>query len=135
MAYTPTEWQTGDVVTAEKLNKIEGGIEECSSNTSSVSGLVETSIDTQEDVMTINKSFNDLVAITQAGVLPFFSMLEDSESYYGYLSALKYEDDMYMAEFIQLPGTVVLFSLDPDSFMTTRLPQDQSDDGDDIIAT
>lgn len=27
MAYTPTEWATGDVITAEKLNKAEGGIE------------------------------------------------------------------------------------------------------------
>jgi hypothetical protein len=26
MAYTPTNWQTGDVVTAEKLNKLEGGV-------------------------------------------------------------------------------------------------------------
>ena len=25
MSYTPTAWQTGDVVTAEKLNKLEGG--------------------------------------------------------------------------------------------------------------
>lgn len=27
MSYTPTNWQTGDTVTAEKLNKMEGGIE------------------------------------------------------------------------------------------------------------
>ena len=26
MAYTPTEWATGDVITAQKLNKMEGGI-------------------------------------------------------------------------------------------------------------
>lgn len=26
MAYTPTEWETGDVITAEKLNKAEEGI-------------------------------------------------------------------------------------------------------------
>lgn len=26
MAYTPTEWETGDVITAEKLNKMESGI-------------------------------------------------------------------------------------------------------------
>ena len=26
MAYTPTEWETGDVITAEKLNKAEQGI-------------------------------------------------------------------------------------------------------------
>lgn len=28
MAYTPTIWETGNVVTAEKLNKMEGGIED-----------------------------------------------------------------------------------------------------------
>ncbi len=26
MSYTPTNWQTGDTITAEKLNKMEGGI-------------------------------------------------------------------------------------------------------------
>lgn len=30
MSYEPTIWQTGDIVTAEKLNKIEGGIAEAS---------------------------------------------------------------------------------------------------------
>ena len=28
MAYTPTEWKDGDVITAEKLNNIESGITE-----------------------------------------------------------------------------------------------------------
>ena len=27
MSYIPTNWQTGDIVTAEKMNKIEGGIQ------------------------------------------------------------------------------------------------------------
>ena len=26
MSYEPTNWQTGDVITAEKLNKLEGGV-------------------------------------------------------------------------------------------------------------
>ena len=26
MAYTPTEWKTGDIVTSEKLNKVENGL-------------------------------------------------------------------------------------------------------------
>lgn len=30
MSYTKTNWQTGDVITAEKLNKIEDAIEEAS---------------------------------------------------------------------------------------------------------
>ncbi len=28
MAYSPTTWETGDVITADKLNHIEEGIEE-----------------------------------------------------------------------------------------------------------
>lgn len=27
MAYTPTEWNTGDLITAEKLNKLEQGVQ------------------------------------------------------------------------------------------------------------
>lgn len=30
MSYTPTEWKGGDVITAEKMNKIESGINEVS---------------------------------------------------------------------------------------------------------
>ena len=26
MAYTPTEWQCGDTITADKLNKLEQGV-------------------------------------------------------------------------------------------------------------
>lgn len=26
MSYSPTEWENGDVITAEKLNKLEGGV-------------------------------------------------------------------------------------------------------------
>lgn len=29
MAYTPTEWNCGDTITAEKLNKLENGLAEC----------------------------------------------------------------------------------------------------------
>ena len=27
MAYTPTEWKDGDIITAEKLNKLEAGVQ------------------------------------------------------------------------------------------------------------
>lgn len=26
MAYTPTQWNTGDIITAEKMNKLEQGV-------------------------------------------------------------------------------------------------------------
>ena len=38
MAYTPTNWKTGDVITAEKLNNMESGIADCDT---AVTGLKE----------------------------------------------------------------------------------------------
>ena len=43
MAYTPTNWQTGDTITAEKLNKMESGIE--SANAPFVVTLTPTALD------------------------------------------------------------------------------------------
>lgn len=40
MAYTPTEWQSGDIVTSEKLNKIENGIADAG-------GVLVATVDTQ----------------------------------------------------------------------------------------
>lgn len=61
MAYTPTEWQSGDVVTSAKLNNIESGI-------TSASGLCV--YDGEES--TLNKSYNDLLSMLNSGVIPFF---------------------------------------------------------------
>lgn len=47
MSYTPTEWATGDVVTAEKLNKIEGGIQEAG-ELPKQSGIVTFEVTTTE---------------------------------------------------------------------------------------
>lgn len=49
MAYTPTEWETGDIITAEKLNNMEQGIEDAF-----VAPAV-TSAD-EGDVLTVNSS-------------------------------------------------------------------------------
>lgn len=128
MSYTPTEWQTGDVVTAEKLNKIEGAIEECSSNIPSVSGRVEVSVDAETNIVTINKSFNDLVAITQAGVVPFLIMSIGEEIGCGTLAALQHEEDKYVADF----GVAPFLSSDPNDFMTFKIQQQSPGSGDDV---
>ena len=128
MAYTPTEWQTGDIVTAEKLNKIEGGIEECSSNIPSVSGLVEGSMDTETDIATINKSFNDLVAITQAGVVPFLIVSTEQEITCGNLGLLQYEEDTYTAVFASLSAITAFYSSNPNDLMTLEAAPDNNED-------
>lgn len=56
MSYTPTEWDSGDIITAEKLNKIEQGISEASSSGGSGGGSGElpevTNVD-NGDVLTV----------------------------------------------------------------------------------
>lgn len=50
MAYTPTEWKTGDVITAAKLNNMEQGIETSvhifdATNIQPFDGLIKTGVD------------------------------------------------------------------------------------------
>ena len=40
MSYTPTNWQCGDTITAEKLNKLENGLAECCSGGGTTLGMV-----------------------------------------------------------------------------------------------
>ena len=48
MAYTKTSWQTGDIVTSEKLNHAEDGIEAANQNT-----LPAVTSDDNDDVLTV----------------------------------------------------------------------------------
>ena len=67
MSYTPTNWQTGDTVTAEKLNKMEGGIE--LANDAFVIKLTPTN---QDFSGTIDKTYDEIVAAVNSGVKIFF---------------------------------------------------------------
>lgn len=40
MAYTKTNWKDGDVISAERMNKIEKGIEDAASSGGVVRGLL-----------------------------------------------------------------------------------------------
>ena len=78
MAYTPTEWQTGDVVTAEKLNKIESGIEGAGGVL-----IIEPTITHEGDatIFNLNASFNDIKNALLSGknILVQFAMPLDSD--------------------------------------------------------
>lgn len=69
MSYTPTEWDSGDIITAEKLNKIEQGISEASSSGGgegggSGDGGLYLLTETEEG---IEQSYNDVKAAFDAG--------------------------------------------------------------------
>lgn len=44
MSYTPTEWKTGDVITAERLNKAEQGIKDAHDNAADISSEISTEV-------------------------------------------------------------------------------------------
>lgn len=57
MTYTPTEWKNGDVITAEKLNKIEEGV---SGNNSDLFMLVNAETIYNDILTTIDKTFDEI---------------------------------------------------------------------------
>lgn len=78
MAYTPTNWQTGDTITAEKLNKMEQGI-------ASTGGAVQVgyTFSTADGTLTFDKTWQELYNSMAAGSLCIATFdLEDFGTYY-----------------------------------------------------
>ena len=63
MGYIPTEWQTGDIITAAKLNKAEGGIE------AAYPYIVPIVYDEETSAFILQASFDDISAAASAGRL------------------------------------------------------------------
>lgn len=125
MAYTPTEWKTGDIVTAEKLNKLENGV----SNGGDIELVTATNVD---DVLTLNVSWNDVYnAITSGKIVVYVETQGDMQEY-GILEVrLNYcvhiacataemaesETDMYMAGFKQGQVELQFQATNPDDLL------------------
>lgn len=94
MAYTPTEWETGDVITAEKLNKAENGI------AGATPLIIPVAYDDSTYIYTLDASYSELLAHKDG-----FNMckLETATKIeYGYLAQLYVSDGTYYAKFITL---------------------------------
>lgn len=62
MSYTPTEWETGQTITAEKLNKLEQGV----ANAGGVF-VVGMTYDYDNSRITLDKTYAEMLAAAQAG--------------------------------------------------------------------
>ena len=71
MSYTPTNWASGDIITTEKLNKIEQGISEVSNINSGSSGIVQGPLIVSEAsdglVVVLNKTWQEIYNAVEAG--------------------------------------------------------------------
>lgn len=76
MSYTPTQWQTGDTITAEKLNNMEGGIE--NANEPFIVTCTPTALDYSG---TTDKTVAEIYAAYQAGKKLVFRILTGATTY------------------------------------------------------
>lgn len=58
MEYTPTEWKNGDVITAEKLNKLEQGI--ANSNSGMLEVIMTAKGASDEEGFQLNKTWQEI---------------------------------------------------------------------------
>ena len=68
MSYEKTTWETGDTITAEKLNNLEGGVERAQPNVEFFIIHVTEAVDEQFNKhFTADKTFSEIVAAANAG--------------------------------------------------------------------
>lgn len=99
MAYVPTEWKTGDIVTAAKLNKLEEAV----ANAGGGSELPAVTSDDNGDVLTVVEG-----AWAKAVPLPMVYMIPGD---YGDGDVISHEyDDIFLKAFDE--GYIVLYVVD-----------------------
>ena len=62
MSYTKQNWQSGDTITATKLNHMEDGIADGG-------GVVVVHVTDEDDVLTLDKTWNELQELLSSGAL------------------------------------------------------------------
>lgn len=112
MSYTPTNWVTGDTITATKLNNMEQGIANAGGG---VSGLITDTNDA------LDKTYNEINDMISAGVLPYIKYnsgyvlrliyMSDSDDYVVQFGAYDIENQAYSTNMYissTADGTLVL---------------------------
>ena len=90
MSYTPTNWQTGDTITAEKLNNMEGGIE------NAINPFIVTLTPTAQDFSgTMDKTVAEINEAYTAGRKIVFRVYSDATRYNEVEAAVVYKNGSY----------------------------------------
>lgn len=135
MAYEPTTWQTGDVVTAEKLNKLENGVVGSSSSENLIATLTYNEAD---DYFALDKSWRDIKnALDAGGIVVAKNAYEESSGpvitdiwyLYSTMSVDSPTGDVaYGAGFRNMAANerIEFTATDPDALLTTLEESDPS---------
>lgn len=104
MSYTPTEWKKGDVVTSEKLNKLEGGV--------AAGGVlvVEATLDAGTQDLVLNKTAGEIFAAKFAVMQIDLSDYGLNGTGYGAMSLATQSNSGYTFAFTLGPDTDGFFA-------------------------
>lgn len=90
MSYTPTNWQTGDTITAEKLNNMESGIENANNP------FIVTLTPTAEDFSgTMDKTVGEINEAYEAGRKIVFRVYSGATEYNDVEVTVVFKDENY----------------------------------------
>lgn len=107
--YEPTEWQSGDIVTAEKLNKLENGV-------AGAVLVVTGTYDEQTDFTTLDKTWQEIYDAPLAVV-----RTEDSGET-GTDIVIYLENTEANKYIVNTIGNNTFFATSPDGTLTDQLP-------------
>lgn len=108
MSYTPTNWQRGDTITAEKLNNMESGIE--NANEPFIVTLTPTAADFSG---TMDKTVAEINAAYEAGRKIVYKVMENATSYIMVDCSAQYFDGHVYPSFnayIVMEGVGIVFA-------------------------
>ena len=111
MSYNPTNWSTGDIVSAEKLNKIEHGIVEAASSGGGSGPLVVTFSDKNHDIYRFvsNVLSTDITAALNAKrpVDMYLEHYANGTAVTHYIEKINYIWDMQQNTFVEGQNTLL----------------------------
>lgn len=130
MAYQKTNWATGDVVTAEKLNNIESGIEDVGGGVL----MVHVNFDETIGVPSLDKTWQEIYDAVEADKIVALKMMENlqEENYdeytVGYLIGIMQVSEFseYYVRFLHNGEFVECVANDPNEY---PVPADYEDSG------
>lgn len=113
MSYTPINWQTGDTITAEKLNNMEQGIASAGGGTA----IVGTTFDLDSGKTTCNKTAAEIAELFASSGSVALGEISAEDSYYSLRNVVTFEydnsdhEDFYFIMIVvSLNGSFVTFT-------------------------
>lgn len=109
MSYTPTDWKTGDVITADKLNNIEGGIAD--------NNMFYVNIQENDGNYTADKTVQQVLSAHESGKICAFKFKPPEEGGEYVIIISQFYPDAVFGEMIHADGeggtlTIGLLSID-----------------------